>query len=122
MLSYPQELSEKHQHPPTLFKGIVYYPIYQPPPGSAPCAQGHSFICAADDECGTNSSSRLKLTTPGDINNPGLNACAYVSEGVLSELVAFGDKLFANVAGPSEDESTLSVSYTHLTLPTRLLV
>ena len=97
----------KASAPPTLFKGIVYYPIYQPPPGSAPCAQGHSFICAADDECGTNSSELLKLETPGDINNPGKNACAYVSEGVLSELVVFGDKLFANVAGPSEDESTL---------------
>ena len=55
----------KASAPPTLFKGIVYYPIYQPPPGSAPCAQGHSFICAADDECGTNSSeSRLKLDNP----------------------------------------------------------
>ena len=97
----------KSSAPPTLFKGIVYYPIYQPPPGSAPCAQGHSFICAADDECGTNSSELLKLETPGDVNNPGKNACAYVSEGVLSELVVFGDKLFANVAGPSEDESTL---------------
>ena len=28
-------------------------------------------------------------------------------EGVLSELVIFGDKLFANVAGPSENEDTL---------------
>ena len=81
--------------------------MYQPPPRSAPCAQGHAFICAADDECGTNSSDKLKLTTPGDVNNPGLNACAYVSEGVLSELVVFGDKLFANVAGPSEDKGTL---------------
>ena len=97
----------KASAPPTLFKGIVYYPVYQPPPGSAPCAQGHAFICAADDECGTNSSDKLKLTTPGEVNNPGLNACAYVSEGVLSELVVFGDKLFANVAGPSEDKGTL---------------
>ena len=97
----------KASAPPTLFKGIVYYPIYQPPPGSAPCAQGHAFICAADDECGTNNSDRLGLQTPGDVNNPGLNACAYVREGVLSELVVFGDKLFANVAGPSEDTNTL---------------
>ena len=36
-----------------------------------------------------------------------MNACAYVREGVLSELVVFGDDLFANVAGPSDDESTL---------------
>ena len=31
----------------------------------------------------------------------------YLSERCLSELVIFGDKLFANVAGPSEDEDTL---------------
>ena len=35
------------------------------------------------------------------------NACAYISEGVLSELVVFGTNLYANVAGPSEDASTL---------------
>ena len=64
-------------------------------------------ICAADDECGTNTSAELNLLTPPEIDNPDLNACAFVREGVLSELVIFGDKLFANVAGPSDDESTL---------------
>ena len=41
--------------------------------------------------------------------NPQVNdaSCLFVREGVLSELVIFGDKLFANVAGPSEDEDTL---------------
>ena len=92
---------------PTLFKGKVYFPVYQPPPGSAKCNQGHAFICAADDECGTNSSDQLKLVTPGDVNNPSTNACAYVREGVLSELVVFSDKLYANVAGPADDEDTL---------------
>ena len=92
---------------PTLFKGIVYFPVYQPPPGTAKCNQGHAFICAADDECGTNSASQLKRATPGEVDNPSANACAYVREGVLSELVIFSDKLFANVAGPAEDEDTL---------------
>ena len=92
---------------PTLFKGVVYYPVYQPPAGTNRCNQGHAFVCAADDECGTNSSSRLELATPGEVDNPGKNACAYVREGVLSELVVFADKLYANVAGPSDDESTL---------------
>ena len=92
---------------PTLFKGKVYFPVYQPPPGTAKCNQGHAFICAADDECGTNSSDQLKLVTPGDVNNPSTNACAYVREGVLSELVVFSDKLYANVAGPADDEDTL---------------
>ena len=49
----------------------------------------------------------MRLVTPTDVNNPEANACAYVREGVLSELVVFSDKLFANVAGPSDDESTL---------------
>ena len=67
---------------------------------------GHAFICAADDECGTNTSAKLNLLAPPEVDNPDLNACAFV-RGVLSELVIFGDKLFANVAGPSDDESTL---------------
>ena len=92
---------------PTLFKGKVYYPIYQPPPGSNKCSQGSAFICVSDDECGTNNSAKLKLETPADVNNPGANACAYVRKGVLSELVIFADKLFANVAGPTGDEDTL---------------
>ena len=33
--------------------------------------------------------------------------CEFVREGILSELVIFGDKLFANVAGPKEDAETL---------------
>ena len=90
-----------------MFKGVVYYPVYQPPAGINRCNQGHAFVCAADDDCGTNSSSRLELATPGEVDNPGKNACAYVREGVLSELVVFADKLYANVAGPSDDESTL---------------
>ena len=35
------------------------------------------------------------------------SACVFVREGVLSELVIFDNKLFANVAGPSETEQTL---------------
>ena len=94
---------------PTLFKGKVYFPIYQPPVGVNRCNQGHAFICATDDECGTNNSEQLGLPVPEgvDASNPTVNACAYVREGVLSELVIFSDKLFANVAGPSDDESTL---------------
>ena len=59
--------------------------------------------------CGTNNSDQLALPVPEGVDaaNPTVNACAYVREGVLSELVIFSDKLFANVAGPSDDESTL---------------
>ena len=97
----------KASAPPTLFKGAVYFPIYQPPPGTVPCAQGHAFICAKIDECGKNVSGELDRPVPDGVANPGGNACAYVREGVLSELVIFSDKLFANVAGPSDDEDTL---------------
>ena len=92
---------------PTLFKGQVYFPIYQPPPNDTPCEQGSAFICVSDDECGYNNSAKLKLNTPADVENPSNNACAFVRKGVLSELVIFADKLFANVAGPTGDEDTL---------------
>ena len=45
--------------------------------------------------------------SPDDVDRAQGNICGYVRKGVLSELVIFGDKLFANVAGPSEDEQTL---------------
>ena len=94
---------------PTLFKGQVYFPIYQPPDsGVDRCAQGSAFICVSDDECGHNNSAKLKLpSAPADVNNPGANACAFVRKGILSELVIFADKLFANVAGPTGDADTL---------------
>ena len=98
----------KASAPPTLFKGNVYFPIYQPPTGNQRCNQGASFICVADDECGTNGSSKLALNDPpDDVDRAVGNICGYVSKGVLSELVIFGDKLFANVAGPDEDAETL---------------
>ena len=93
---------------PTLFRGNVYFPIYQPPPGNLKCNQGAAFICVADDECGNNGSQELKLADPPeDVNQAAGNVCGYVRKGVLSELVIFGDQLFANVAGPATDEETL---------------
>ena len=101
----------KASAPPTLFKGKVYFPIYQPPvgDGSLKCEQGNAFICATDEECGINESAKLDTPDdlPGGVPDSANNSCAYVRGGVLSELVAFSDNLFANVAGPSEDISTL---------------
>jgi type IV pilus assembly protein PilY1 len=88
--------------PPTLFKGQVYFPIYEPAPGSNRCNIGNAYICVADDECGTNNSHNLVKGSEANGKN-----CTFVREGVLSELVIFGDKLFANVAGPSDNENTL---------------
>ena len=106
---YVPKTFRKASASPTLFKGQVYFPIYQPPDsGVDRCAQGSAFICVSDDECGYNNSARLKLPdAPADVNNPGANACAFVRKGILSELVIFADKLFANVAGPTGDEDTL---------------
>jgi type IV pilus assembly protein PilY1 len=88
--------------PPTLFKGQVYFPIYEPPPGTDACNIGMAYICVADDECGSNNSH---LLTRGGVANS--NKCKQVREGILSELIIFGDTLFANVAGPKDDEETL---------------
>ena len=105
----PVKLFRKASASPTLFKGNVYFPVYQPPTGINRCNQGAAFICVADDECGTNGSTLLTelRDSPDDVDRAQGNICGYVRKGVLSELVIFGDKLFANVAGPSEDEQTL---------------
>jgi len=88
--------------PPTVYKGNVYYPIYQPAEGANKCNLGKAYICAADDECGTNNSSEL---TKGTI--PEGDDCYFVRRGILSELVTFGGVLYGNVAGPSTTEETL---------------
>jgi len=109
---------------PKLFKGIVYFPVYQPPEkGGNKCNIGDAYICAADDECGNNVSGLLKEAagtststiagttdavaedTAGRTENP--FACKGVRAGILSEIVVFADQLFANVAGPDEDKDTL---------------
>ena len=87
---------------PTVYKGNVYYPIYQPPEGVNRCNLGKAYVCSADDECGTNNSSELMA---GRI--PAGDDCYFVRRGILSELVIFGDTLYANVAGPSLTEDTL---------------
>ena len=109
---------------PKLFKGVVYFPVYQPPAkGGNKCTIGDAYICAADDECGNNVSGLLKEAegtsttsisgttdaiaedTAGRTENP--FACKGVRAGILSEIVVFADQLFANVAGPDEDKDTL---------------
>ena len=100
--STTQNTYRKLSATPTLFKGQVYFPIYEPPPGTNPCNIGMAYICVADDECGKNNSHML---TKGGTANA--RACKQIREGILSELVIFGDQLYANVAGPKEDADTL---------------
>ena len=80
---------------PSVSSGLAYFPIYQPSSSVNKCSLGDAFICAADDECGTNFSSRLgKKRATSD-------QCFYVGQGVLSRIVFFAGKLFANIAGQS---------------------
>ena len=89
---------------PRVFKGRVYFPIYKPPDGGNRCALGTAYLCSADDECGTNKSAELY---DAEETTPDADPCYRVREGILSELVIFGDQLYANVAGPKEDADTL---------------
>jgi len=92
--------------PPTVYKGNVFYPIYQPPAGVNKCNIGKAYLCSADDECGTNNSSELGAVIAGD-------DCLFVSRGILSELTIFADTLYGNVAGPSVQEDTLYILSTN---------
>ncbi len=86
--------SQKVTAEPTVSSGLVYFPIYQPTSSVNKCSLGDAFICGVDDECGTNFSSKLKNLRRGD-------TCKYVGQGVLSKIVVFAGKLFANIAGQS---------------------
>ena len=87
---------------PTVFKGYVYFPIYQPDKDDS-CGLGKAFICSAEDECGKNVAGKIK----GEDLPEGEN-CLYIKRGILSKLeVGLGNRLFGNVAGPTENEQTL---------------
>tara|TARA_B100001123_G_scaffold198301_1_gene225575 strand:- start:204 stop:4787 length:4584 start_codon:yes stop_codon:yes gene_type:complete len=91
--------------PPTVYKGNVYVPIYKPSDIGNKCSLGSAYICSADDECGTNNSSNLAENEGTEILEG--DECYFVRQGILSELVIFGDTLYGNVAGPTETEDTL---------------
>ena len=98
---------------PTVFKGTVYYPVYEPPAGSASCSVGNAFICSADDECGTNTSENLEYaqkTVGAESGFDENSGCYYLQPGVLSKLVVFSDKLFANITTSSEDQKDTLIS------------
>ena len=98
---------------PTAHRGLVYFPIYKPTTGSNKCKRGNAFICAVDDECGTDTNDRIAgggsqtiefVDSDGNKTNEKVTAtddCRFVGQGVLSKIVTFADKLFANIAGKS---------------------
>jgi type IV pilus assembly protein PilY1 len=97
--------SQKVTAEPTVFQGNVYFPIYQP--NDDPCKAGAAFICGADDECGTNKSGQIGRAS---VSSGGVaGKCHFVGFGILSEIVVFAGKLFANIAGLAEGKTTLVV-------------
>jgi type IV pilus assembly protein PilY1 len=69
------------------------------------------MICAVDDECGTNVSTQLNgnnslESQTVDGKEYAGKTCKAVGQGVLSRLVVFGNKLFANIAGKSVQDKT----------------
>jgi len=94
--------SQKVVAEPTVTRGVAYFPIYEPTTSLNQCDTGKAFVCAVDDECGTNYSRRLGTNDSANRNQK----CFYVGTGVLSKLVVFGNKLFANIAGQSTQDKT----------------
>ena len=80
--------------------GIAYFPVFSPPISGDKCRNGAATICAVDDECGTNASSLLGTHAKSD-------KCLYVGEGILSKIVTYGGKIYANIAGKSDTGSDL---------------
>ena len=106
-LPYSQKISAE----PTLSRGLVYYPIFEPSQSTNKCSLGLAMICAVDDECGTNVSTQLSnnnslqsQTIDGKVYSG--RTCKAVGQGVLSRLVVFANKLFANIAGKSTQSKT----------------
>ena len=84
---------------PTIYRGKVYFPIYEPDKENN-CNLGSAYVCAHDDECGSLDSMHIdsSVTT---------GSCYKVGTGILSKLVVFGSRMFANLAGPTLDSETL---------------
>ena len=98
--------SQKITAEPTLSNGLVYFPIFEPSQSANKCSLGLALICAVDDECGTNVSTQLNgnkslksQTIDGKVYAG--KTCKAVGLGVLSRIVVFANKMFANIAGKS---------------------
>ena len=90
----------------------MYYPVYKPPLGTK-CAVGDAYVCAADDECGINTSEDIAGATKQMAEGSGFDektGCYYLQPGVLSKLVVFSDKLFANITTSSDEQKDTLVT------------
>ena len=90
---------------PTVSRGVVYFPLYKPSSSVNSCSLGDALICGLDDECGTNISGQLGK----NLGSKASYVCKYVGQGVLSKIVTFGGKLFANIAGQADCDAITDV-------------
>jgi len=96
---------------PTLTRNVVYFPVYKPIRNDpTKCGSGDAYICSYDADCGRNLSSDLADANGGktvsNINPSQTTSgkevkCYYVGTGVLSKIISFGAKLYANISGTS---------------------
>ena len=100
--------SQKVTAEPTVSNGLVYFPLFEPSQSANKCSLGLALICAVDDECGTNVSDQLGSLKDQKIDGKTYagRTCYAVGQGVLSRLVVFAKKLFANIAGKSVQNKT----------------
>ena len=82
---------------PAVNNGRVLFPVYRPSKSANKCDLGDAFICTTDDECGTFASFLGKDTNATQKGE----TCRYVGKGVLSKIVFFAGKIFANISGQS---------------------
>ena len=83
---------------PKVNNGMVYFPVYRPSKSANKCDLGDALICVTDDECGTHDSF-IGLESKRTEQQKTL--CRFVGKGVLSEIVLFAGKIFANISGKS---------------------
>ena len=83
---------------PKVNNGMVYFPVYRPSTSANKCDLGDALICVTDDECGTHDSF-IGLESKRTEQQKTL--CRFVGKGVLSEIVLFAGKIFANISGKS---------------------
>jgi len=90
--------SEKVTAEPTLTRGRVIFPVFQPTQSVNTCTTGKAFICNVEAKCGT--PKNTEIGSANDID------CLEVGSGVLSKVVVFANKIFANIAGEANDASS----------------
>ena len=83
---------------PTAHRSSALFPVYEPTTSLNKCTLGDAYVCARDAECGTDISKKMLGKNSGTKK---LKNCLHVGQGVLSKIIIFADKWYANIAGQS---------------------